>query len=389
MGTSTPHLMVIAGEVSGDMHAANLVRELTRCLPDLRLSGIGGPRLEACGMTVHYHTRDMAVLGLWEVIKRYGFFRRVFKDMVRRVQADRPDAVLLVDYPGFNLRFARELHRQGIKVLYYICPQVWAWHRSRIPAMARILDRLMVIFPFEVEVFEGTGLTVDYVGHPLVDDTRSTLAAPSAELPWPGPVPVALLPGSRRQEVERLLPAMLHAAALLEAERDDLGFLVAAASPEIEILCQRLLDTQPPGHAPKNIRILAGHTRDIVRQARAAWVTSGTATIETALLGCPMVVVYRTAWLTYEIGRRVIQVSHLGMVNLIAGREVCPERLQHDVTGPNLAQSLRPLIDNTPERNTMITDLNHVRDQLGDGGGARRAADIVHAELTHVAGGRS
>ncbi|HMP74173.1 MAG TPA: lipid-A-disaccharide synthase, partial [Kiritimatiellia bacterium] len=201
-----PHLMIVAGEVSGDMHAASLVRELKRLQPGLRLTGIGGPALAAHGMTLHYHIRDMAVLGLWEVLKRYLFFRRVFRDMIRRAEHDRPHAVLLVDYPGFNLRLARELHRRRIKILYYVCPQVWAWHRSRIPAMAATLNRLLVIFPFEVDVFKDTSLPVDYVGHPLVDEIRHTLATPPAPLPQPQHPPAPPPPGSPPPENRRLPP---------------------------------------------------------------------------------------------------------------------------------------------------------------------------------------
>ena len=201
-------VLLIAGEVSGDMHAAGLVRAVRARAPDVRFVGIGGDELQAAGMEARYHVRDMAVMGLAEVLRRYGFFRRVFRDMVRTAQTLKPDLVVLVDYPGFNLRFAREVKRLGLHCLYYVCPQVWAWHRSRIRLMADVVDRLLAIFPFEPGVFEGTGLRVDFVGHPLVDVAARVRAEPLMELPWKGEPRVALLPGSRRQEIQRILPPM-------------------------------------------------------------------------------------------------------------------------------------------------------------------------------------
>ena len=223
-------VLLIAGEVSGDMHAAGLVRAIKRRNPDVEFFGIGGDELRAAGMEIVVDARDMAVMGLAEVIKRYGFFKRVFTDMIELARARNPDAVVLVDYPGFNLRFAEQARELGIKVVYYICPQVWAWHRSRIRKMARIVNRLIVIFPFEPDVFKGTGLKVDFVGHPLVEVAEKALAEPLKDLPWNGEPKIALLPGSRRQEVERILPSMVSAAALLEKMNPAAGFIIASPS---------------------------------------------------------------------------------------------------------------------------------------------------------------
>lgn len=368
-------ILVIAGEISGDMHAAPVVRAARDARPDLRFFGIGGDAMAAAGVEIVRHAREMAVLGLWEVLKRYGFFRRVFADMVRQLDERRPDAVLLVDYPGFNLRFAAEAKRRGIRVLYYVCPQVWAWHRSRIPRMARIVDRLFCIFPFEPEVFAGTGLDAEFVGHPLVREARRALEAPSADLPWPGEPRIALLPGSRRQEIERILPMMLEAATRLDA-----GYLLAAASEEMADLSHDLLARS--ARKPPRIEIVTGATREILRQARAAMVASGTATLETALMGCPMVVLYKAASLTYAIGRRLIRVPHLGMVNLIAGRELCPEFIQQ-ADPDRLAGTVRELAADTPARAAMLDGLREVVARLGDGGAAERVA----AELLEEIGG--
>ena len=368
-------LLVIAGEVSGDMHAAELVRALRAREPDIECFGIGGDALRAEGVDILYDVREMAVMGFAEVIRRYGFFKSVFRDMLELVKIRKPNAVLLVDYPGFNLRFAKAVHGRGIKVLYYVCPQVWAWHRSRIKLMAQIVNRLIVIFPFEVGVFAGTDLRVDFAGHPLVDVAKAELATPLKDLPWQGEPRVAVLPGSRRQEVERILPSMVGAAVKLEARFPDASFILPAPSQEIAALVESVMNAQPV--KPARWKIVTGDTRQVLRQARAAMVASGTATIETALMGCPMVVVYKTSAVTYFFGRMVVRVKHIGMVNIVAGRPVCPEYIQHEATPEKLAAGMEPLLTDTPERAAMVQGLERVRLLLGEGGASERAAGFV------------
>jgi lipid-A-disaccharide synthase len=375
----TKRVLLVAGEVSGDLHAAALVRAVRSRTEDVFFGGIGGDELERAGMRIDYHVRDMAVLGLAEVLRRYGFFRRVFRDMVNRLDRERPDAVLLVDYPGFNLRLAKEAHRRGIKVLYYICPQVWAWHRSRISLMADIIDRLMVIFPFEPAVFAGTRLKVDFVGHPLVDVIREVLREPPPEVPWPGQPHVALLPGSRVQEVKRILPPMLGAARLLQQKFPEAGFLIAAPNEEIGRWADSILVRCNDGGL--KCRVVSGMTRHVLRQARAAMVASGTATVETALLGCPMMIVYRAAAPTYWIGRLLVRVDYLGMVNLILGRGAFPEFIQYNARPPAMADTAAALVADTACRQRMLADLAEVGARLGEGGASERAAQIVMEEL--------
>ncbi len=371
-------LLVVAGEISGDMHVAPIVEALQRENPDWSVWGVGGDALRRTGMDILYDVRDMAVLGLYEVLKRYGFFRRVFNDLVRRMEEKRPDAVLLVDYPGFNLRFAREAHRRGIKVIYYICPQVWAWHRSRMKRMAQWVDHLLVIFPFEVEVFKDTGLRVDFVGHPLVAATQRALVAPAVDLPWPpGDTRVAVLPGSRRQEIERILPVMLEAAERLKQQRPSCTFLIAAPSARIAALIEPYLEA----HTDLPVAVVQGETRQVLRQARAAMVASGTATIETALMECPMIVVYKTAPLTYWFGKRLIRVPYLGMVNIVADKLLCPEFLQEAAMPTAMAAAMQDLIDETPERAAMLAGLQGIAARLGDVDAAATAAKLIGADL--------
>jgi len=372
-------ILILAGEVSGDMHAARLVAAIRRRLPDAAFIGIGGEEMRAAGVETQYDVAEMAVMGFTEVVRRFGFFHRVFREMFALARARRPDAVLLVDYPGFNLRFAARAHAAGLKTIYYICPQVWAWNRRRIPRMARVVDRLIAIFPFEREVFAGTGLRVDFAGHPLVDEARQAWSEPPAELPWRGEPRVALLPGSREHEIKRILPAMWTAAAQVQARHPSASFLIAAPSKPAELIVRATLAAR--GGGPKQWDVATGRTRQVLRQATAAWVASGTATIEAALMLCPLVVVYRVAALTYLLGKLLVRVPHIGMVNIVAGRRLCPELVQNAATPAALAAAIEPLLSATPERAGLVAGLQAVAAALGPGGSVERAADIVAAEL--------
>ncbi len=377
-----PRILVVAGEVSGDMHAARVIEEIRQQAPQAHFFGIGGDACAAQGMQIHHHTREMAVMGIVEVLKRYGFFRKVFHAMVALATRERPDAVLLIDYPGFNLRFAKQMHARGIKVIYYICPQVWAWHRERIPKMAAVVDHLITIFPFEAAHFDGTDLAITYAGHPLIDSARAALAEPPATLPWPGDAAakrIALLPGSRRQELERMLPVMCGAALELESDAIPVSFLLACPSEHEVALVRDYFATGAP--RPRHLEIVAGQTRQILRQADAGLITAGTATIEAALMDCPMLVVYRTSSLTYAMAKRLIKIPHIGMVNIVADALVCPEYVQSDASPANLAAGLRPLLSDTPARREMQQGLEQARDRLGDGGGYARTATTILAQL--------
>ena len=374
-------VMIVAGEMSGDQHAARLVRGLRAVRGDVEWFGIGGDALRREGVRTVVDAHDMAVVGFFEVLARLSFFRRVFRQMVALLDAEKPDALLLVDYPGFNLRLAAQAHARGIPVLYYVSPQVWAWHRSRIPKMARMLDLLMVIFPFEVDVFKGTGLRTVFVGHPLVDSVRRTLAAPSPELPWPaGGRRIAILPGSRQQEIQRVLPPMLAAARELRRREPATVFLIPAASAEIAALIEAQLAGRPAAERAA-VAVVTGQMREVVRQARAAMVCSGTATVETALLKCPLIVVYRTARLTYWFGRMIIRVPWLGMVNLIANRTLCPEFIQDAATPAAMADALESLLEDTPARQAQLAGLEEVARALEGAGPLKSAGEVVAAAL--------
>jgi lipid-A-disaccharide synthase len=372
-------LLVVAGEESGDLHAAPVVRALRDVAADVSCWGIGGDRLRAEGMELRRHASEMEAIGLSEVIRRFSFFRRVFLDLVDEACRRRPAAALLVDYPGFNVRLAARLRRAGIPVVYYISPQVWAWNRSRIRVMAEAVDRLLVIFPFEETVFAGTGLPVEFVGHPLAETAKELLASDPAPLPWSGPRKAALLPGSRLQEIRRIFPVFREAAAIL-AERDPgLSFLVASPGERITGALEAIQDLDRSGRP--RLEIVTGRTREVLRQADAAMVASGTATIETALLGCPMIVAYKTSLLTYWIARMVVKVDYLGMVNLLAGRELCPEFIQGAADPAAVARAFEPLPRDTPERAAQLAGLRGIRSALSAGRGPARVAEVLAEEM--------
>jgi len=369
-------ILVIAGEVSGDLHAARVIRALRKKLPeDLKVWGFGGDALAAEGVEIREHVRDLAVMGIWEVLKRYGYFRRIFDRLVEEVKGRPPDLILLVDYPGFNLRFAEAVQDQGIPVVQYVCPQVWAWKQSRIPKMAKVLDSLICLFPFEPAVFEGVELDVRYCGHPMVEETLSV----PADEQWAEGPRLALVPGSREQEIARLFLPMLEAAARLKEDIPSLQIRVSAADEAREQQMRSLLQERPDLPVPA---WKVGGMREMVKGAEAALVTSGTATLETALLGIPMVIVYKTSALTYAVGKRVVKVDHIGMVNLVGEREICPEFIQDAAQPQALADAVKPLLADTSERRRMLEGLADVRNRLESDDQGGRVAEVLVEHLS-------
>jgi len=371
-------VLVVAGEVSGDLHAAKVVRAVKQCSSETIFWGIGGDDMRAEGVELLQHTDKMSVMGILEVLKQYRFFKSVLKQVLAEVDQRKPDAALLVDYPGFNLRLAAELKKRGVKVYYYISPKVWAWNKKRIPKMAKIIDRLMVIFPFEVDVFKGSGLQVDFVGNPLVTQIDEVLSKTRKELPWQSERRIALLPGSRKQEIERILPTMLEAAKKLDAQFADLSFIIATPNGRIETIVNHQISQCL--EKPSRLDVICGNARELMLQAEAAIVTSGTATLETALIGTPHILVYKTSALTYWFARTVIKVSHIGLVNIVANRTVCPELIQRDATSEALAAATAKLMTDTPERKSMLEGYDEVRRLLGTKEAAENVAAILCKE---------
>lgn len=362
-------LLIVAGEASGDRHAARLVAAL-RERADVRVRGIAGPALVAAGVEAVAPMEDLAVIGFTGVLARLPRIRRAFAAMEREARAFAPHAAVLVDSPGFNFRLGPGLHALGVPVFYYIAPQVWAWHAGRARAMARWVDRLAVVFPFEEPLFRAAGVEARFVGHPLLDGLEPEVdgATLRAELGLAPDQPLlGLLPGSRRGEIAHLLGILLEAAARLRERRPALAAVIPLA-PGVDRAAIE------PRARRAGVQVVEGRTRAVMAAADACAVASGTATLETALLGTPLVVVYRTGALNWEIARRVVKLPRIGLPNIVAGEEVAPELLQRELTPAALAARLAPWLDDPAARAAQRARLAMVRAKLGAPGAAARTA---------------
>ena len=381
----TPHpelrILIIAGEVSGDMHAAALMRALrVQHAGPIAFRGIGGDTMRAEGAELLFHTDQTAMVGIFEVLRNIRLITRMLRAMERELTTWQPDLVLTVDYPGFNMRFARRAHDRGFTTVHYICPKVWAWNPGRIPKMARDLDHLITIFPFETACFEGTGLRITFAGHPLVDSAQATWAAPEASLPWSAQHHIALLPGSRAGEIKLLLPDLLAGAALLERKLGNCSFLIPSPTAAMRQLAEEITAHCP--EKPKHLTFLDGQAQQVLRQAHAAAVASGTATLEASLMRCPTVLVYRVPRIPARLLRWITRRSRfLGLANIIAGRTIMPELLQEEITPVAIASQLELYLTDPEVRSNLLDEMNLVNAALGEGRAAERAARAVLASV--------
>jgi lipid-A-disaccharide synthase len=365
-------LYVVAGEHSGDAHGAGLLEALRGKVPDLSISGFGGPRMRSLvGETLRDWVEDAAVMGIWEVLKHYGWFRKRFAEMLAEICDLKPEVLLLIDYPGFNLRFAKAVRARlpETKIVYYISPQVWAWNRGRIPGMARCLDEMICLFPFEVELFSQAGLRTTYVGHPLVDE----LAEEKVEVERDSNL-VGLFPGSREREVNRLLPPMLDAVALMIQGGQAVRFEVPAASERLAVLMRSMVQK----HAmEQHILVTDGGSQALMKKAACAVVASGTATLEAAYFGLPYGLVYKVAWPTYWLGRMLIKVPFIGLVNILAGRKVVQEWIQSEANAATMAAALTGWLQHPQQAAELSKELRAIAAMLGEAGAHARAAAVV------------
>ncbi len=367
--------MIVAGEASGDLHGGNLIREMRRIDPNLSFYGLGGGRMKAEGVKLLADAADTAVVGLTEVVFKLGTILRVMHHLKTSLRKERPDLVILIDYPDFNLPLARAARRLGLKVLYYISPQVWAWRKGRIDTIRKSVDRMAVILPFEEQFYREAGVNVTFVGHPLLDEVRKKYARTEAMKRFglkDEAITVGILPGSRRSEVERLLPEMLKACRILTEKLSPLQFVLPLAGtldPEFvrDILRQ----------FPVQVNVIRDEIYDVIAVSDVAIVASGTATLETALLETPMVVVYKVSASSYAIGRRFVRVDHIGLVNIIAGRAIVPELIQKEANPERIASEVRELIVRRGKAREVKAALTEIRGKLGTPGASQRTARIA------------
>jgi lipid-A-disaccharide synthase len=372
-------LMIIAGEASGDLHGGELLRELKALGPGLEIFGIGGDRMKAEGMELVYHVRELSFMGFAEVLGHLPFIRSVMKNLERMMKERRPDALLLIDYPGFNLRFAGKAHRAGIPVIYYISPQVWAWGRGRVRTIRRVVEKVFCILPFEQEFYRQHGVNATYVGNPLLDTARPELSREEfyARCGFPPATPVlGLLPGSRRQEIERILPVMLEAARMLKEQNQDLQFVLALA-PHVD----KGRITEMIESCGLEVSLVENAPYDVMAHSQVVLVTSGTATLEAAIIGTPMCILYKTSWLSYLIGRMLVKVKYIGLVNLVAGKKIIPEFIQHEARPGAVFLMAQMLLAKGRPRQAVKAELAKIPQILGEPGAAKRAAAEIFSYL--------
>lgn len=366
-------VMMIAGETSGEQHGAGVVRALRAMQPGIDLYGIGGDRMRAEGMELVHHCAELSFMGFGEVLRNLPTVLRVQRDLEALLKSRRPDVVVLIDYPGFNLRFARSVKRAGIPVVYYISPQVWAWNRGRIRRMKSLVDRMKVVFPFEVELYSAEGIDVEFVGHPLVEHIGASMTREQFFSRY-GLVPdrkvLGLLPGSRLQEIRSILPVVSSAARALQKTGGCQVVLGLAPHLTREVVSAAM----PEGLA---VTVVEHATYDVMKYSDAIVVTSGTATLETGWFGTPMVVVYRTSGLSFFIGRMLVDVPYIGLVNIVAEKKVAEELLQGALTPANIIQAVRPMLEEPARAASARKDLEVIKSRLGGPGASVRVANAI------------
>lgn len=408
MSTVSAKILIVAGDPSGDLHASRLVSAIRSRAPQVRVFAAGGPKMREAGAEMVASLEGLGVMGFAEVLSKLPQFISLMRNMRRFLQQERPQVVIAVDFPGFNLRLCREAKRAGARVMYYIAPQAWAWGKGRLKLMASVIDRLAVVFPFEVAFFRAGGINTEFVGHPLLESV--SVGGEKGEVRKrlgfkPDSRVVALLPGSRLQEVRRLLPSMLEAARLLRKQceveiaigaaesvsREEIDGLVRACSwpvtvsvrPDGQRLANAVGRTGDPRRAGARTesqvgpRVLRGVTSELLYASEAAIVASGSATLEAAILGTPMVIVYRVSPISWAIARRIVSIDTIGLVNIVAGKKIVSEYLQGAIDPAKISEELKELVFNDQKRSELTARLRQVRDSLGEPGASQRAASIA------------
>ena len=368
-------VLIVAGEASADLHAARALREMQALRPGLTAFGVGGPRLREAGLEALAPAEEISVMGLVEVLPRIPRILGILRLLARAAAERRPKAALLVDLPDFNLRLAARLKKLGIPVVYYVSPTIWAWRQGRARKIARVVDRMLCILPFEPSCYDGTGVSARFVGHPVAarpppgppEQYRAELGLP------PGRTTIAMVPGSRPAELKRLLPPMLEAAERIRAVHPDAQFVVPVAST----LARADLEPFLAAHSTLEVRLVDGHTEEVVGASDAALVKSGTSTLEAGLMLRPMVVVYKLSWLSYVVARALVRIAHFALVNILAGKKLVPELLQGEASPERMAAEVERLLGDRAAREAQLEGLREVRASLGEPGAPRRVAEEV------------
>jgi lipid-A-disaccharide synthase len=370
-------ILIVAGEASGDIHAAHLVRHLKASSPQLSFYGLGGKNMREAGVDLSFNLTSLAVVGFFEILKNYSRFKKIFDDLVEKTRIEKPEAAILVDYPGFNLRLIRALKKQNIKIIYFISPQVWAWGKKRIDFIRKNVDLMLVLFKFEEILYRDKNFNVKFVGHPLLDNVKSSI--PKEKLFETigfkmNLRTLALLPGSREREVLNHLPVILQAAQEILKKFHNTQFLICRSTTVRREIYKEIIDKMKIDFTYK---ILDDLTYEGVSASDLAVVASGTATLETAILNKPMVIIYKVSFLTWAMAKALIKIPYIGLVNVVAGQKIIPELVQFDATPKKIAATCIHLFENSQAREKIQAELYAVKNTLGIPGATERAAQEI------------
>ena len=374
-------ILIIAGEASGDLHSSGLIKELRKLNQEMEIFGIGGNKMKEAGVELIYDMERFSLIGFSEVLKRLNFFRKMMNSMVSCAEDRSPDLVILVDYPGFNLRLAQRLKKKGIPILYYISPQIWAWGGKRLEKIKNLVNKILVFFPFEEKIYNDAGVDVEFIGHPLLELVKPTLSQEEYRRSMnlgKNDILLGLLPGSRTQEVEKILPVMLQTCLLLKKRLKKLKVGVSLASIIEKDLLKKILN-----QFELEIILEKELTYDLMHYSDLLLVTSGTATLESAIAQTPLLILYKTSFLNWILAKSMIRIPYIGLVNVVAGKKIVPEFIQYQAKPELLAGEAFDILSDRKKYEDIKAELNKVKQRLGQKGAYKKAAGIVNQMLVN------
>lgn len=371
------NILIIAGEVSGDLHGSNLVKSILKLNPTIQFFGIGGENMKLNGVELIYHINSLSFMGFIEVIKHIPFLRKVKRDILQEVDKRNPDAAILIDYPGFNLSIAKELHRKGIKIFYYISPQLWAWGKNRIELIKKLIHKMIVVFPFEEKMYREAGVNVEFVGHPIIEVIQNYQFQPKEDFFKsfslnPNKKLLIIFPGSRKQEVKKILPVIIDAVQLLKKEFDLNVAISGVSSIDLSLYRQ---------FVSEDIPVIFDKNYELMKYADVGIIKSGTSTLEATLFQLPFVVVYKTSYLSYLIGKKLIQIDKISLANIVVGERIVEELIQKECNSKNIYEEVKSLIIDEEKRSSMKSKMERIKNLLGETGASERAAKIILSEI--------
>ena len=381
-------LLIITGEDSGDLYGGNLAREIKKLSPDINISGVGGKQMRSAGVDIFCDVSEISVVGFWEVIEKLGLIRRLYKQIIEKFDSGNVKGVVLIDYPGFNLKIAKAAKERGIPVFYYISPQVWAWRKSRVKTIKKYVDKMMVILPFEKEFYQREGVDVEFVGHPLLEVIASNSEAISSSNKKEiykefgiddRQIIIGILPGSRKKEIAYMLPEILKASSLIKGKYPSVQFLLPLSQSIEEDYLKNFITSDY-----SYIKIVKGKNYDVMKVSDLLITKSGTSTLEAAIIGTPMIIVYKTSITSYYLAKVLVNVTYAGLPNLLAGKEAAPELLQHKMNAKNIAEKTIYFLEKKDGLEQMREEFKNIRYSLGEQGASKRTASIIINHLKNI-----